>query len=116
MGSLPFLLAIWLRLFAAFIILLPTFIISDSTNTFLPKSASFYSAILIGALAQTIGAAYLWLYASFLISVSVFQIILATLPLFMYAIDVYFLKKTKPSFNFLLTAIVAAVGIALCML
>ena len=115
-GSLPFLLAIWLRLFVAFIILLPTFIISNNTNTFLPKSASFYSAILIGVLVQTIGAAYLWLYASFLISVSVFQIILATLPLFMYAVDVYLLKKTKPSFYFLLTALVAAVGIALCML
>lgn len=115
-GSLSFLLAIWLRLFVAFIILLPTCIISSSTNTFLPKSASFYSAILIGVLAQTIGAAYLWLYASFLISLSVFQIILATLPLFMYAIDVYLLKKTKPSFYFLLTALVAAVGIALCML
>ena len=115
-GSLPFLLAIWLRLFVAFIILLPPFLLSKRANTSLPKSVPFYFAILIGVLAQTIGAAYLWLYASFLISVSVFQIILATLPLFMYAIDVYLLKKTKPSFYFLLTALVAALGIALCML
>ena len=115
-GSLPFLLAIWLRLFVAFIILLPTVIISNKANIILPTSTLFYIAIIIGVLAQTIGAAYLWLYASFHISVSVFQIILATLPLFMYAIDVYLLKKTKPSFYFLFTALVAAVGIALCML
>ena len=115
-GNLPFLLAIWLRIFIAFLILLPLLIFSNKAKTILPKSISFYVAIIIGVLAQTIGAAYLWLYASFLISVSVFQIILATLPLFMYAIDVYFLKKTKPSFYFLLTAVIAAFGIAVCML
>lgn len=115
-GNLPYLLAIWVRLFIAFIILLPAFIISNKANIVLPKGISFYGAIIIGVLAQTIGAAYLWLYASFHISVSVFQIILATLPLFMYAIDVYLLKKTKPSFYFLATDFVAAEGIATCML
>ena len=115
-GNISFLLAIWLRLFVAFIILLPTFIFSNKAHPVFPKPISFYAAIIVGVLAQTIGAAYLWLYASFQISISVFQIILATLPLFMYAIDVYLLKKTKPSFYFLATAFVAAVGIATCML
>ncbi len=115
-GNLPFLLAIWLRILVAFIILIPTVIFSKRATISFPKAISFYAAIVIGVLAQTIGAAYLWLYASFHISVSIFQIILATLPLFMYAIDVYLLKKTQPSFYFLATAFVAAVGVTICML
>ncbi|MBC7650447.1 MAG: DMT family transporter [Deinococcales bacterium] len=115
-GNLPFLLAIWLRLFVAFIILLPVFILTYKNKYRLPVNYLFYVAIFLGVLAQTIGAAYLWLYASFKISVSVFQIIVATLPLVMYAIDVYIFKKSKPSVFFLVTAVVAAVGIALAML
>lgn len=115
-GDLPFLLAIWLRLFIAFIILLPGFFLTPKTKNILPKKHLFFTAILIGVLAQTIGAAYLWLYASFHISISVFQIILATLPLFMYAIDVYIFKKSTPSLYFLICAFVAAAGITLAML
>ena len=115
-GTLPFLLAIWLRLFVAFIILLPVFILIYKNKNSFPKNYLFYMVILIGVLAQTVGAAYLWLYSSFNISVSVFQIILATMPLFMYAIDVYILKKSKPSLYFLVAAFAAAAGIALTML
>ena len=115
-GDLPFLLAIWLRLFVAFILLLPPFIFSYKNKNLLPKNYLFYTVVFIGVLAQTIGAAYLWLYSSFHISVSVFQIILATLPLFMYAIDVYIFKKSKPSLYFLICAFVAAAGITLAIL
>ena len=40
-GSLSFLLAIWLRLFVAFIILLPTFIISNKAKTFFAEICIF---------------------------------------------------------------------------
>ena len=99
-GNLPYLLAILLRLFIAFIILLQAFIISNKAKIVLPKGISFYGAILIEVLAKTIDAAYLWLHTSFHISIAVFKIIMATLPLFMYAIDMYLLKKTNRLFTF----------------
>ena len=114
-GNLPFLLAIWLRLFIAFLLIAPAFIISYKTKKTIPINPLFYIAILLGVLTQTIAAAYLWLYATFHISITIFQVILATLPLFMYAIDVYLLKKSTPSILFLITAFIAGVGIVLAM-
>ena len=58
-GNLPYLQAIWVRLFIVFIILLPAFIISSKANIVLPKGISSYGAIIIGVFAQTIDAAYL---------------------------------------------------------
>ena len=114
-GNLPFLLAIWLRLFIAFLIIIPAFLISYNPKQKIPANGLFYISICIGVLAQTIAAAYLLLYASFHVSTSIVQIIMATLPLFMYAIDVYLLKKSTPSLSFLITALVAGVGIVLAM-
>jgi drug/metabolite transporter (DMT)-like permease len=115
-GKLPFLLAIWLRLFVAFVIILLIYIFKNEWRNYKPTTPLFYPIIILSVLVQTIAAAYLWLYASAQISIAIFQVILATFPLFMYAIDVYLLKKSKPSFTFLLAAFIAGVGIVLAML
>lgn len=80
------------------------------------KNTRIFGAILIGVLCQTILANYLWFYATFKIGISSFQIILATLPLWIYLVDVYTLKNSIPSKLFLFTAVVACIGIGLIML
>jgi drug/metabolite transporter (DMT)-like permease len=42
-------------------------------------------------------------------------VLVGTLPFFVYAADVYFFKRTKPSVYFLATAFVAVFGIWLVM-
>ena len=115
-GKLPFLLAIWLRLFVAFVIILALYISKKDWHNYKPTTALFYPVVILSVLLQTIAAAYLWLYASFHISMAVFQIIIATFPLFTYAVDVYLLKKSTPSFSFLLAACIAGVGVVLAIL
>jgi drug/metabolite transporter (DMT)-like permease len=116
MHNVTFLHAIWLKLLMGLPFIISAFyffhkkIIVNSTNI------KLYLAIFCGIICQTILAGYLWFYASFSIGVSVFQIILATLPLCIYAVDVYVLKKSKASVFFLLAAVFAAVGICLVML
>jgi drug/metabolite transporter (DMT)-like permease len=91
------------------------FIIRGKNENRQKPNAKFYFTILIGVVCQTILADYLWFYCSFKIGIDIFQIILATLPLWLYAVDVYVLKKSKPNVLFLLVAIVASVGILLVM-
>ena len=71
----------------------------------------FYSAVAGGVIAQTVLAGYLWFYCTYNIGISTFQIIISTLPFFVYAMDVYVFKRTKASPYFLLTAFIAVVGI-----
>jgi drug/metabolite transporter (DMT)-like permease len=115
-GKLPFLLAIWLRLFVAFIIILVLFILKKEWRNYKPTKALFYPVIILSVLVQTIAAAYLWLYASSQISLAIFQVILATFPLFMYAVDVYLLKKSASAYLFLFVALIAGAGIVLAIL
>ena len=115
-GKLPFLLAIWLRLLVAFIIIFVVFIFNKGWQNYKPTTAYFYPVVVLSVLLQTIAAAYLWLYASFHITLVVFQIIIATFPLFTYGVDVYLLRKSTPSISFLLAAFVAGIGIVLAIL
>jgi drug/metabolite transporter (DMT)-like permease len=116
MHTITFLHAIWLKLLIALPLILLAFSFFNKKIENGSTKSKLYVAIFCGVICQTILAGYLWFYASFSIGVSVFQIILATFPLFMYAVDVYVLRKSKPSFLFLLMAIIAGVGIGLVVL
>ncbi|MGV3656517.1 MAG: EamA family transporter [Chitinophagaceae bacterium] len=107
--------ALFIRLLVAFVLVNVVFAakrkVADKGGNLL-----FFAAVLVGVLVQTIVSNYLWYYASFTIGVAVFQTLIATLPLWVYAIDVYVLKKSKPSFFFLAVALVAGIGNGLLML
>ncbi|MBC7391406.1 MAG: DMT family transporter [Opitutaceae bacterium] len=102
--------SIWLRLIIALpFMLILLFITKKKIVT--KGSAKYFFAIIGGVVAQTIVASYLWFYCTYKIGISSFQIIISTLPFFVYTVDVYIFKKTKPSLYFLLTAILALIGI-----
>ena len=115
-NTVTFLQAIWIRLLIAFFMILPLFLIKYNKQMLHRQNVKFYLTILVAVLSQTILANYFWFYASFHIGVDIFQTILATLPLWLYAADVYILKKSKPSFSFLSISIAAAFGIFLVMI
>ena len=105
--------AIWIRLLIAFIfILLPVLINSKKTT---PKNHNlkFYTIVIFTVITQTIIGNYLWFYATSLIGIAVFQVILATLPLCVYATDVFILKKTEGSLLFLIVSLIVTAGICL---
>lgn len=114
--TVSFLQAIWLRLLIAMFFILPLFFFNKRHNKPTKQNIKFYLLVLLGVVCQTILAGYLWLYASFHIGISVFQVILATLPLWLYITDVYLLKKSTPSFSFLLCAFFAGLGICFVLL
>ncbi len=109
--------SVWLRLIVALpLILIALPFTKRNEFTWRAMPARFYAAIACGVIIQTIIANYLWFYCSYKIGIATFQVIIATLPFFVYAADVYLLKRTKPSLYFLLTALLAAAGIGLVML
>jgi hypothetical protein len=108
--------AIWIRLLIAMFIVFAAFIFRKKNVKREKPNAKFYFVIIIGVVCQTVLADYLWFYASFKIGVDIFQIILATLPLWLFAVDVYLLKRSKPNILFLMVAVLAGIGILLVML
>lgn len=108
--------AIWIRLLVALLIVLLIFFFRKKSVKRENLDAKFYFIVLTGVICQTVLADYLWFYASFKIGIDIFQVILATIPLWLYVVDVYVLKKSKPNFLFLLVAIVATTGILLTIL
>lgn len=108
--------AIWIRLFIAMIVIFVAFIFKAKNKRRTKVNVKFYVAILTGVICQTVLADYLWFYASFKIGVANFQIIFSTLPLWLYAVDVYILKFSKPNILFFLVAVLAGLGIFLAML
>jgi drug/metabolite transporter (DMT)-like permease len=107
--------AIWIRLLIAMFIVFVAFIFRKKKEKSVKLNPKFYFIIFIGVLCQTVLGDYLWFYASFQIGIDTFQIILSTLPLGLYAIDVYLLKKSKPNLLFLLASLIALIGILLVM-
>jgi drug/metabolite transporter (DMT)-like permease len=108
--------AIWIRLLIALLIIFIGFIFRAKKIKLVKASPAFYLVVLAGVVCQIVIADYLWFYASFKIGIDTFQIILSTLPLWLYAMDVYVLKKSKPNLLFLLAALIALIGIFLVML
>jgi drug/metabolite transporter (DMT)-like permease len=115
-GHISYLHAIWLRLLFALVIVSGLFTSSRTYQKVKPQSKRFYWAIIGGVIAQSILANYLSLYATFEIGLSIFQVIIATLPLWTYVVDVYLLKKSVPSPLFIGISLAAAIGIGLVML
>lgn len=111
--NVSFLQVIWIRLLIAFVIIAPFFFFARNRKNNPRYTTRFYLAIFTAVICQTIVANYLWFYASFQIGISVFQVILATLPLFVYTAEVYIFKRTKSSRLFLLVSVIAGVGICL---
>ncbi len=106
--------SVWLRLFLALPFVLVIFLLKPKLIA-TGATLKVYVAITGGVIFQTIIASYLWFYCTYKIGISSFQILIATLPFFVYAADVYFFKRTKPSLYFLVTALVAVLGIWLVM-
>ena len=115
-SNITLLHAIWIRLLLALLFITPVFIFSKKQKLSNRHSLKFYIVIVLGVICQTIIASYLWFYASFKLGISVFQLILATLPLFVYAVETYILKKTALAPLFLIVSLIAAVGICLVVL
>lgn len=114
-GNVPFLQAIWVRLLFALAIVATVYLARREYREVKPQDATFYGVVLGGVVAQTILAPYLWLYASFSVGFSTVQVIVATLPLWVYALDVYVFKKSPSSARFMLVSALALIGILLVM-
>jgi drug/metabolite transporter (DMT)-like permease len=106
--------SVWLRLVLALPFVLIIFLLKPKLIA-AGASLKVYGAITGGVIFQTIIASYLWFYCTYKIGISSFQILIATLPFFVYAADVYFFKRTKPSLYFLVIALIAVLGIWLVM-
>ncbi len=104
--------AIWLRLLIAFFMVLPYACIRLKKDTF-PKKKQFYLAICAGVILQTMLANYLWFWCTLKIGIALFQAILATLPLFVFATDSFLFKRKKPSLSFFISSVLAFAGILL---
>ncbi|RYX99788.1 hypothetical protein EON78_02645 [bacterium] len=113
--SISLLHAIAIRLVFAFFIIAVVFFIKKEYKKVEKLDITFYAVVIIGVLAQTLGASYLWYYATFNLGISVLQVIIASLPIWVYGTDIYLLRKTKPSVFFLVTALLAGLGIYLVM-
>ncbi len=113
--QLSILHSVWLRLIIVLPIALIIFVQSQKATVSTSRSLKFYGAITCGVILQTIIAAYLWFYCTYKIGISTFQVLIATLPFFVYAADVYFFKRTKRSALFLATSLAALAGIWLVM-
>ena len=107
--------SLWLRLLIALPFIFILFIYLKPKLGALPKNNKLYLIILAGVIIQTILASYLWFYCTYIIGISTFQIMIATLPFFVYATDVFIFKKNKFSPYFLITALAAFVGIWISM-
>jgi drug/metabolite transporter (DMT)-like permease len=112
-NNITLLQAIWMRLLLALVFITPLLIYSTKEKLVANQPMKFYAEIILAVLCQTIVGNYLWFYASFELGISVFQVILATIPLFVYAIDVCILKNSANAPLFLLAALIAAAGICL---
>ena len=115
-NNVTLLQAIWIRLLLALVVIAPIILLSDKENSPGHHTKKFYAVIFMAVICQTIVANYLWFYASFHLGISVFQLILATLPLFVYAVDTFILKKAANASLFLLVSSIAAIGICLVVL
>ncbi len=111
-GEVTLFQAIWLRLLIGFILILP-FVINHLPIDVFKKDRKFYLAVCSGVLLQTLAANYLWFYSTLHIGIAIFHAILATLPLFVFATEVFILKKEKPSPSFLVVSFLAITGIFL---
>lgn len=106
--------SVWLRLIIALPFILVALVVSKR-KIITEQPIKFYGAIAGIVIIQTIIATYLWFYCTYTIGISTFQVIIAMLPFFVYAADVYLFKRTKPSLYFLLTTLLAAFGIWMVM-
>ena len=115
-SNITLLQAIWIRLLLALIFILIGIPFIKEKVILKKHPLKFYMMVIFGVICQTIVANYLWFYSSFHLGIAVFQLILATLPLCVYAVDVYILKKSANAPLFLLVSIITAVGVCLVVL
>ncbi len=115
-SNITFLQAIWIKLLLALIFIVIGLSFIKEKIILNKHPLKFYMIVVVAVICQTIVANYLWFYASFHLGIAVFQLILATLPLCVYAVDVYILKKSANAPLFLLVSVVAALGICLVVL
>lgn len=108
--------SLWLRLLVALPFILIGFLYLKTKLIDIPHCKKFYGSILAGVITQTILASYLWFYCTYKIGISSFQIMIATLPFFVYVADVLFFKKTKFAPYFIITAFTAFAGICISIL
>jgi drug/metabolite transporter (DMT)-like permease len=113
--QLPIYHASWIKLFIAFILLTPLIIYNYRKINF-KMTTRFYVILTMGVVFENVLAGYLWYYSSLKLGVSLFQTIVATIPLIVFAIDVYLLKKYAHSLRFVAVSLVALVGIAITMI
>ncbi len=97
-GNLSIFHTLWLRLLLALPFVTALLIFSKERGFAL--GSKFYAILLCAVTLQTVAGSYLWFAASFRLGVPLFQTIVATLPLCVYATDVYLLKRSKSSFIF----------------
>jgi drug/metabolite transporter (DMT)-like permease len=107
--------AMWLQLFVAMVCITPGYLFNKRPFK-IENRPKFYLAILAGVLTENIVAGYIWYFATYRIGVSIFQTIIATLPLCVYAIDRIFFKRKSGSAFFILACIISLIGIGLVML
>jgi drug/metabolite transporter (DMT)-like permease len=114
-GHISFLQAIWLRLLFALLIIAIVFFFQKEYRFVKLQHTKYYLAITGGVAAQTILANYLWFYASLTLGFSSVQLLIATLPLWVYGAEVYLLKKSSPSPHFIFISLLASLGILLAL-
>ena len=97
--------SVWLRLIIVLPFAIPLLLSNYQKNPKLTFKTS--SAIIIAVIAQTVIASYLWFFCSYKFGIAPFQVFISTLPLFVYFIDVFLLRKTKASPFFFISALIA---------
>lgn len=112
-GSISIFHALWLRLLLALPFVLGLLLFQKNRSFSL--GSRFYLVVIGGVLLQTVAGSYFWFVASFQIGIPVFQSLIATLPLWTYAADVFVFRKSTFSLVFLLAAVVAVAGVVLLM-
>lgn len=113
-GNLSIFHTLWLRLLIA-LPFVTTFLLFEKKQK-LTVDRKFYLVLLCAVAIQTIAGSWLWFAGSFKIGLPLFQTLVATLPFWVYAVDVYVLRRSKPSRYFLITALAAVIGVWLVML
>jgi len=113
-GSISIFYALWLRLLLALPFVCGLLLFEK--NKSLTLASNIWLVLLSAVFLQTIAGNYLWFVASFKIGIPVFQTLIATLPLLIYAVDGLVLKKASFSLSFLSAAVLALAGVLLLML
>jgi len=115
-NNVTLLQAIWIRLLIALAFIVVAIIFFGDRNTLKKQPPQFYVIITLAVIFQTVLGSYLWFYGSFKIGIGLFQVILATIPFCVYAVDVFILKKRANAILFLVVSVLAAAGVCLVLL